>query len=81
MPWQDYGTESIDPRDLERTPEAEAQFASLEGALNDAKTISALEKDFIDWLYHETEVPAYLVQDRDQFEELAGFALATKDYL
>jgi len=55
--WQAHETDAINPRDLERTPEQNARYSSLEGALNDVKTISTLEKDFVDWVYHETEIP------------------------
>jgi hypothetical protein len=55
--WQEHETSAIDPRDIEPTPKKDGRFSSLEGALNDAKAISALEKDFVDWVYHDTEIP------------------------
>ncbi|MBE2219994.1 MAG: DUF87 domain-containing protein [Anaerolineae bacterium] len=55
--WQEHETAAIDPRDLARIPEPNARFSPLTGALNDAKTISALEKDFVDWVYRKIEVP------------------------
>ena len=55
--WTEFESANIDPRDLERIPERDARFSPLEGALNDAKTIGVLEKDFIDWVYRETEIP------------------------
>ncbi len=55
--WEEFETDNINPRNLERTPERNARFTSLEGALNDAKTLGTLKKEFIDWVYRETEIP------------------------
>ena len=67
--WEEYETAVIDPRDLERTPEREARFARLDGALADSKTITALKHDFVDWVYRETEVP---VKANDALKVYAG---------
>jgi hypothetical protein len=58
--WQMFETAVINPRILDRTPEPEARFALLEGIFNDERTINALEKDFVDWIYHDTEIPVKL---------------------
>ncbi len=55
--WEAHETAAIDPRDLDRAPANKARFSALSGALTDSKTINALEKDFVDWVFHETEIP------------------------
>jgi hypothetical protein len=50
--WEEVLSERIEPTSLDRTPAPEAQFADIEAPLNDAKTLKALEKDFLDYIYH-----------------------------
>jgi hypothetical protein len=50
--WEDIMTPPVDPAGLDRGPAPEARFADLEPPLNDPKTLSALEKDFLDQVYH-----------------------------
>ena len=54
--WQDYESEPIDPRTLDRTPVPDARFHMLETPLDDAKALSTLKKDFADWIYRGLEV-------------------------
>ncbi|VAW31377.1 FIG00495827: hypothetical protein, partial [hydrothermal vent metagenome] len=50
--WQDYETAKIDSRNLDRTPVRDARFQMLEAPLDNAKSFTALKKDFADWIYH-----------------------------
>jgi len=43
---------------VETMPAAGARFAGMESPLNDSKMMTALQKDFIDWLFRNTEVVA-----------------------
>ena len=54
--WQDYESEPIDPRTLDRAPVPDARFYMLETPLDDAKALSTLKKDFADWIYRGLEV-------------------------
>ncbi|WP_420628817.1 helicase HerA domain-containing protein [Candidatus Leptofilum sp.] len=54
--WQDYESEAIDDRQLDRAPALDARFQMLEAPLDDAKALSALKKDFADWIYRGLEV-------------------------
>jgi hypothetical protein len=54
--WDNYLTKQIEPTRLDQTPDPRARFASLETPLNDTRLMSGLEKDFIEWIYHTTQV-------------------------
>lgn len=54
--WDNYLTNQIDASRLDQAPDPRARFASLEAPLNDTRLMGALEKDFIDWIYHTTQV-------------------------
>ncbi|MBI5951059.1 MAG: DUF853 family protein [Chloroflexi bacterium] len=56
--WDDfpYAGPSLDK--VENMPVAGARFSSMESPLNDSKMMTALQKDFTDWLFRNTEVTA-----------------------
>ncbi|WP_420641245.1 helicase HerA domain-containing protein [Candidatus Leptofilum sp.] len=54
--WQDYEASRIDDRQLDRTPVLDARFELLEAPLNDAKSVTAMKKDFADWIYRSLEI-------------------------
>ncbi|MFZ2095885.1 MAG: DUF87 domain-containing protein [Anaerolineales bacterium] len=54
--WDNYLTDKIDPARLDQSADPRARFAAPEAPLNDAKVMNALQKDFIDWVYHTTQV-------------------------
>ncbi|MDH5507169.1 MAG: hypothetical protein OEZ02_08110, partial [Anaerolineae bacterium] len=54
--WEDYLSEPVEARGLDRSPAPDAQFATLEAPLSDGKALASLEKDFIDWVYRTVEV-------------------------
>jgi len=56
MRWEDVITGSIDQDSLDDKPDPRARFGPLEAPLSDAKTMSAMEKDFRDWIYHNSSV-------------------------
>ncbi len=51
-----YAGPSLDK--LENMPAAGARFGGMESPLNDSKMMTALQKDFVDWLFRNTEVTA-----------------------
>ena len=57
--WEDYASEPIEPRDLDRSPAAGSQFSGLEAPLSEAKLIKSMEKDFVEWAYREAEVQVW----------------------
>ncbi len=54
--WEDFTTQPIDPRTLEPAPEAQARFVAPEAPFTDAKTMLAMQKDFLDWVYRTSQV-------------------------
>ncbi|MCA9917847.1 MAG: DUF87 domain-containing protein [Anaerolineales bacterium] len=54
--WQDYASELIDDRQLDRVPLQDGRFELLEAPLNDAKSVTAMKKDFEEWIYRELEI-------------------------
>jgi hypothetical protein len=54
--WDEFESEGIDEKTLDREPLSEARFSPLEGPLGEAKTLRSLEKDFQDWVYRNTEI-------------------------
>ncbi len=54
--WDDFTTSAIDPRHLDREPDPRARFATLEAPFSEGKVISALQKDFEDWVYRTAQV-------------------------
>jgi len=50
--WEDYVVDTLDLDELMSAPNPDASFESLDDlAVNDAKFVSSLETDFIDWIY------------------------------
>ncbi len=54
--WQDYESEQIDERQLDRAPVLDARFQMLEAPFDDSKTVTTMKRDFEDWLYRSLEV-------------------------
>ncbi len=54
--WDDYKTDPLDPRKLDRRTAPDARFASLEEPLSQAQAIRTMNTDFVDWLYRTAEV-------------------------
>ncbi|MBC8496824.1 MAG: ATP-binding protein, partial [Chloroflexi bacterium] len=54
--WEDWLTNPINPRSLDREPAPQTRYATLEAPLSDGKILRALKTDFIDWVYRKMEV-------------------------
>jgi len=54
--WEDWLTNPIDPRSLDRDAAPQARFDTLEAPLSDGKTLRALKTDFVDWIYRKMDV-------------------------
>lgn len=57
--YADFQIEPIDGREFEGKPAAGASFEDLAAALSGARAAAALEKQFADWIYRETEVDVW----------------------
>jgi hypothetical protein len=54
--WENYTAPAVEPDALDQAPDPQARFAPLEAPFNDARILSALEKDFMDWVYRTCTV-------------------------
>jgi hypothetical protein len=56
--WDEFPYAGPSLEKVENMPVAGARFSGMESPLNDSKMMTALQKDFIDWLFRNTEVTA-----------------------
>jgi hypothetical protein len=54
--WDDHPLPALDERRLDRRPLQDVRFAALEPPLTDGRILKAMETDFKDWAYRESEV-------------------------
>lgn len=54
--WEDYLTAGIDSAVLETQPDPRAKFAAPQVPLTDARLMSLMQKDFLDWAYRTGRV-------------------------
>jgi hypothetical protein len=50
--WDDYLTDSVDPKSVSSSPQATAIYGELSSGMTDPKRISALQKELVDALYN-----------------------------
>ncbi len=56
--WEDYPLNTNVLGDVETSPLPTARFSSIDGPLNDVKLMTALQKDFTDWVFRNSSVKA-----------------------
>ncbi len=54
--WENAVADPVDPGKLDEAPDPQARFAPLEAPFSDARLLSALEKDFLDWAFRTCQV-------------------------
>ena len=54
--WDDFVAPVPDSAAMDPAPDPQARFASLDAPLSDAKLISALQRDFADWVYRTSKI-------------------------
>jgi hypothetical protein len=54
--WEEFMVDTLQPRQFDDKPDPRALFTGLEPPLTDQKIMSALEKDFVDWAYRNSNV-------------------------
>lgn len=65
MRWEDITTASFDLDVLVDDPDPRARFGPLEAPLSEPKIMSAMEKDFADWVYHNSSVTVRANEELD----------------
>lgn len=76
--WDEYPTTLVQAANLDSRPDPRARFAIPEAPLSDAKLMSALQKDFLDWVYNSSEVT---VRANDTLKVYAGPETSQADFL
>lgn len=56
--WEDYAFNGRTLENAESSPAPSARFGSIDAPLNDAKLMTALQKDFADWVFRNSSVQA-----------------------
>ena len=54
--WEDFSSEPVNSREMDREPDPRARFAAIDPPLSDGKLMSSIQKDFMDWVYQDSEV-------------------------
>jgi hypothetical protein len=67
--WENYPAEAVMHTSLDNSPDPRARFAPLEAPLSDAKILSSLQKDFLEWAYRSAQVT---VRANEQLKVYAG---------
>jgi len=67
--WEDYPATTVDPRSLDRQPDPDSTFASLDAPLSDARLLKSMEADFADWVYRSSRIS---VQANEALKVYAG---------
>ncbi|MBN2045903.1 MAG: DUF87 domain-containing protein [Anaerolineales bacterium] len=57
--WDDYLVDEFGKDSLDQSPARESSFANLEPPLTDSKTLSAMENDFVDWVYQTQRIELF----------------------
>jgi hypothetical protein len=60
--WEDHACNSQTLEDMESSPAPSARFSVIDSPLNDAKLMTALQKDFADWVLRNSSVKARVNQ-------------------
>jgi hypothetical protein len=53
--WDDFVEEPLEEKRLDPQPDPRARFVSIEAPYTNAKIMSTIKRDFLDWVYHESE--------------------------
>lgn len=75
--WEDWLTQQIDPKSLDRRQAPEASFDALEAPFNDGRTLRALKTDFTDWAYRNIEVS---VRGNEKLKVFAGPEVSQSEF-
>ena len=56
--WEDYSFNSETLENMDTSPSPSSRFGTIDSPLNDAKLMTALQKDFADWLFRNSSIKA-----------------------
>jgi hypothetical protein len=58
MRWENHFFANFPVKKVERTPAPQSRFSALDAPLNDSRQMTALQRDFADWIYRSVTVTA-----------------------
>jgi hypothetical protein len=75
--WEDYASPPLDPQTLTKPPDPRARFATLEAPLNDVKALTAMQRDFVEWVYRSTQIT---VRANEALKQYAGPQVSAAEF-
>jgi hypothetical protein len=57
--WENHLARPVDPDRLDRQADPQARFAALAAPLNDARLLTDMERDFVDWVYRASQIKVW----------------------
>ena len=75
--WENYVAAPVNLQQLEKQPAPQASFTPLEAPLTDARIVSNLEKDYLDWAYRTTEA---VVRANEALKVYAGPDVSNREF-
>ena len=75
--WENTLGNPVDPERLDDQPDPQARFATLEAPFSEAKLMKSLEKDFVDWVYHSSQVA---VRANEELKLYAGPEISPAEF-
>lgn len=76
--WEDFTFNGHALENAEKSPAPSSRFGTIDGPLNDAKLMSALERDFADWVYRNSSVQA---RANDALKVYAGPDISRAEFM
>lgn len=75
--WEEYIAPGVDAASLDAAPDPQARYAVPEAPFTDPKTMTMLEKDFLDWVYRTIQVK---VRANEQLKLYAGPQISSAEF-
>jgi hypothetical protein len=63
--WEDFAAVNIDRDAMDDQPDPRARYASLEAPLSESKLMKSMERDFLDWNYHNSSITVRANEELD----------------
>ena len=77
MRWDEAAAGNIDQAALDDQPDPRGRYASLEAPLSEAKIMKSMERDFVDWNYHNSSVT---VRANEELDIYAGPEISQAEF-
>jgi hypothetical protein len=76
--WKENLIRPVDVKDLDSAPDPQARFAPLEAPFSEARMLNAIQKDFLDWAYRDSQA---LLRANEALKVYAGPEISHADFL